>query len=433
MLLISKSNSNLLYKIETYISYNKIEVLGHGKTILTFFDYKNDGNNLNTFTRKINNHEYIFVNGELIIKKLIRKTSFLKPIKINKQLINKFLTMDIETRIINNKKVPYCICIFDGIKSFSYYLNDYNDHIEMMNIAINSILIRKYNKYKIYLHNLSNFDGIFLFKILTSLKNFHINHTKKDGKMIDIELISLTYNFKINFRDSLLMLPISLKNLAKSFQIDNKGLFPYLFVNESTTKLDYEGLTPELKYFINVSEDKYNNYSIEFKNKTWNLKNETIKYCNLDCKILYQIIEKFNYYIFDLFNLNIHNYPTLPSLAFAIYRSKYLKDFKIPLITGQIFNDIRKSYTGGSTDMYIPHGKNIYAYDVNSLYPYVMKECPVPIGNITYFEGDISKIDNNPYGFFEVEITAPNNLNIPILQTKINTGHGTRTISPLGT
>lgn len=163
------------------------------------------------------------------------------------------------------------------------------------------------------------------------------------------------------------------------------------------------------------------------------IKNESIKYCIQDCTNLYQIIDNFNYYIFDLFNLNIHNYPTLPSLAFGIYRSKYLKNYKIPLITGQIFNDIRKSYTGGSTDMYIPYGKNIFAYDVNSLYPFVMKDYPIPIGNITFFDGDISKIENNPFGFFEVEITAPDNLNIPILQTKFNTGNGTRTISPLGT
>jgi hypothetical protein len=83
--------------------------------------------------------------------------------------------------------------------------------------------------------------------------------------------------------------------------------------------------------------------------------------------------------------------------------------------------------------MYIPQGKNIYAYDVNSLYPFVMKEFSVPVGNITFFEGDITKINSNPFGFFEVEITSPDNLNIPILQTKVNTGNGIRTISPLGT
>jgi hypothetical protein len=41
-------------------------------------------------------------------------------------------------------------------------------------------------------------------------------------------------------------------------------------------------------------------------------------------------------------------------------------------LTGNIESDIRKGYTGGSTDMFIPKGKNIKCYDVNSLYPSVM-------------------------------------------------------------
>lgn len=61
-----------------------------------------------------------------------------------------------------------------------------------------------------------------------------------------------------------------------------------------------------------------------------------------------------------------------------------------------------------------------------------MKDYPIPIRNITFFEGDISKIENNPFGFFEVEITASKFLNIPILQTKFNTGNGIRTIAPIG-
>lgn len=80
-------------------------------------------------------------------------------------------------------------------------------------------------------------------------------------------------------------------------------------------------------------------------------------------------MSSFNNYIYDLFELNINKYPTITSLAFAIFRCKFLKDSKIPLITGQIFNDLRKSYTGGSVDVYKPYGTNMHVYDVNSLYP----------------------------------------------------------------
>ena len=57
--------------------------------------------------------------------------------------------------------------------------------------------------------------------------------------------------------------------------------------------------------------------------------------------------------IFNLFNINIHKYPTLPSLAFAIYRSNFMKENKIPQLTGKIANDIRSGYTGGSCEVYI--------------------------------------------------------------------------------
>jgi len=38
-----------------------------------------------------------------------------------------------------------------------------------MKAALNFILKRKYNKYKIYIHNFSYFDGIFLIKEIISI------------------------------------------------------------------------------------------------------------------------------------------------------------------------------------------------------------------------------------------------------------------------
>jgi hypothetical protein len=105
------------------------------------------------------------------------------------------------------------------------------------------------------------------------------------------------------------------------------------------------------------------------------------------------------------------------------------------MLSGQIASDIRNGYTGGAVDMYIPKplpGDKIYAYDVNSLYPYIMKECKFPIGSPTYFEKDITKFDPKAYGFFYCKIKAPDNLNHPILQTHVKTNKGLRTVAPLG-
>jgi hypothetical protein len=81
-----------------------------------------------------------------------------------------------------------------------------------------------------------------------------------------------------------------------------------------------------------------------------------------------------------------------------------------------------------------PIGANIYAYDVNSLYPFVMKAFKYPIGSPTYFEGDILKDPQliNPFGFFYVDVVTPMDLKHPILQLHHKTSHGVRTISPLG-
>jgi hypothetical protein len=85
--------------------------------------------------------------------------------------------------------------------------------------------------------------------------------------------------------------------------------------------------------------------------------------------------------------------------------------------------------------MYIPkppEGVKIYGYDVNSLYPSRMKDCLMPIGTPSYFEGDIRLISPNAFGFFYCKIIAPDNLTHPILQTRVNTNGGVRTIAPLG-
>ena len=126
------------------------------------------------------------------------------------------------------------------------------------------------------------------------------------------------------------------------------------------------------------------------------------------------------------------------------------KTSRVPILLDSIYDDIKESFTGGSVDMFIPKPDNnelVYAYDVNSLYPYAMKnEMPVAFFNkelnshyITYFEGDISIINKNPYGFLKVNVTSPENLEHPILQLKcdiktINQSETStfRTISPLG-
>lgn len=146
----------------------------------------------------------------------------------------------------------------------------------------------------------------------------------------------------------------------------------------------------------------------------------------------WKIFKEFQIKIFRRFSVDVNNYPTLSSLAFAIYRVNYLKNDTIPCISKNLYNDLKQSYTGGSVDVYKPKGDNIYRYDVNSLYPSVMAKYPSPIGKIREFSGNILDYDKDAFGFFNVKVEAPKNLKVPILQTRVKTSTGYKTVAPLG-
>lgn len=99
-----------------------------------------------------------------------------------------------------------------------------------------------------------------------------------------------------------------------------------------------------------------------------------------------------------------------------------------------MYNDIRESYTGGHVDIYHAYGENLKVYDINSLYPYSMANFDMPVGPVHYFEGDISQFDVlNNFGFYYVKVTTPEYMERPLLQTRVKTDHGYRTVAPLGT
>lgn len=174
----------------------------------------------------------------------------------------------------------------------------------------------------------------------------------------------------------------------------------------------------------------------------WSFQEESIKYCKLDCKALYELLTKFNELVFDKFSINIHTVLTLPSLAMRIYKVHYMPENAIYKLYGRIEHAIRQSYTGGPVDVYIPHNKiggyfgkyfrKLYYYDVNSLYPFVMSKSPMPFGKPTFFEGDIIKIYPKAFGFFYCQITSPDNLNHPLLLQRVRTSNGVRIIAGLG-
>nr|YP_009487206.1 hypothetical protein [Russula abietina]AWB36108.1 hypothetical protein [Russula abietina] len=427
ILFIIEGRDGFNYQIKKFNETNEIKVTKLGSTIVEFTD-KIISKNL--FSRTIGNKIFYFENNKEILFTKEIKCKFISKLKKSKNLTENFLTLDIETfKKSNGELVPFLISIYDGNKTNSFYLPDFKNVEYLVLTAINSIMIKKYNNWNIYIHNMAKFDMIFLLKYLVKLG--HTQPIIHNNRIISVELITNKINLK--FKDSYLILLASLNKLSKAFKIKNpKSQFPIFFLTENN--LEYEGIVPDIKFFKNITFEEYNKYKNSFNN-LWNLKKESIKYCEIDCISLHQVISNFSILIYDLFQKDMHKYATLPSLAFAIYRTKFMKEENIPQITGKIEENIRSGYTGGAVDMYIPESKpnkKIFCYDVNSLYPSVMESQDMPIGNPVYFKGDITKIYKNSFGFFYCKITSPENINHPIIQKRHKINGLTSTISPIG-
>lgn len=117
------------------------------------------------------------------------KAKYFTALKICKSLSNKFITMDLETKIIIGHLEPYCVSIFDGKISYSFYITYFNSSEHMLESSIKFILKRKYNKHKIYLHNFSYFDGVFLMKIIRNIVSSNrIKPVIRDGCIINLRV-----------------------------------------------------------------------------------------------------------------------------------------------------------------------------------------------------------------------------------------------------
>jgi hypothetical protein len=436
-------NTNKVYQIDISLDglTNYVSVLGGAD--LKWIDTKlSEG-----FKREISKSTIYFVDGIIILRKQQLSAKPFRKTIVDKNITNNFITMDIETIVKNNSITPYLICAFNGSKYITSYANILLDQKELFSRFINELLImNNTNKLIVYAHNLSGFDGIFLLKHLFSFGK--VEPLLFNGRLISIKVkINLVGHTDktIEFKDSFLLLPLSLRVLCKAFNVViPKGHFPFKLAN-----IFYTGILPAFEYWTGLDLNTYNNLLSSAEdaknlNKTWSFKDEAIKYCKLDCKCLHEILTTFNLLIFKEFKIDIHKVLTLPANAMKIFKSNFMKENTIYQLLGKIDETIRESYTGGAVDVYKPHNKiseiysrvkvykKLFYYDVNSLYPTVMANQLMPIGKPTFFDGDITKIESNPFGFFYCKITSPVNLNHPILQRRIKTGEGIRTIAGNG-
>lgn len=197
---------------------------------------------------------------------------------------------------------------------------------------------------------------------------------------------------KIIFRDSSALFPFGLDKITKSFGVTHKK-----------KKFDFSTwdgtLTPELE-----------------------------EYLMYDCIGLHEALTA--YFNWPMIK-KAGSATTMASQSLKVFRTFLYQTLKTPPKAVDEF--VRSSYFGGRTEIFKPKYKNktktLKCYDVNSLYPTVMKNNIFP-GN---FKRWSNKYEPDSLGFYDATVIVPKNMKVPPLPTVQSLGISDKLIFPTGT
>lgn len=308
-----------------------------------------------------------------------------KPKDQNK--MNSVYFADFETVSYKGKQFVSCYSIVssDGLKIL-YQVIEYDENnlqdksYELVKEFIDIIMDISKDK-MVYFHNFVKFDMYFILEVLTKdYSHINVDLMSRDKIIYSITLENKNNGAKTQIKDTFLMLSMSLLKLSIFYGVKKKEDF-----NHDNVYKDYD--------------------NSDFKDRI-------IRYCISDSKCLRNIFIKFRDEIYDLFGVDCLHSLTMSSLSLKIYRTRYydskIQQICIPNESKDRF--VRNGYYGGVVELYKPHLINGWHYDVNALYPSVMKDNYYPTGEGTYIDKNLLKdicIDSF-FGFLEVEVISTN-------------------------
>jgi hypothetical protein len=108
------------------------------------------------------------------------------------------------------------------------------------------------------------------------------------------------------------------------------------------------------------------------------------KYLEGDVKATWEVVLKLAALAWDEFKVNFHQSLTAPSIAKKVWARNYNQLELVANIDPSSWVDhlIRSAYYGGVQEVLAPYIKDGHEFDVNSEYPYCMKQL-MPAGNPT--------------------------------------------------
>lgn len=380
----------------------------------------------------------------------------LRPITGDGQLKEvKFLTVDIEA----SKWINFtCIGYYDGVKdNFKYFSNLKVFTKSIMNYCGENEIG------SVFAHNGGKYDFNFL------LQSFLFDHSVIVSDIIPrgSGLLCFTVQerepthlhngegFKVTFRDSLALLPFGLAKLAKAFKVKVlKGNIDYDFIDEIWNEKGYINKVksdPERYKILDARKKTFTYFHTE-QNVEHHLysKQDLIDYLRDDLISLWQCLDTF--FSWPLVQASGICFTTA-SQAVKIWQTFIKKPIHKLAGTSDLF--IRKGYFGGRVEVFncifdseyniklnkdgfskealnilkTQKGKTLNYYDVNSLYPYVMRDNDYP----NRCRGWTYRYDTEVLGFWECTVKVRKDMHFPPLGVKHDIDGTEKLIFPTGT
>ena len=289
-----------------------------------------------------------------------------------------FLFYDIETLVDEDKifipvllcyelTCSFCItdqkekCLCPPTRSGSFYYNGDKDEsigkrfVELLEQFDN---LKNVHKVIIYAHNGHSFDNVLILADIFS--RAQVSVFSKTGCKIS----RLKIGKKIEFADSFKLFRGSLRSLAKSLGTETcKSFFPYRFLEFDNLNKICDNWPSKDYYDIDPADIAEFNLYYQSTPK-FDVKEELIIYCFKDVTVLKQIFEKYYLSILNMFDFDLSNCSIAASLAFSVFKRKFLHKNEIPLITDANFRKYSNmsirclEYISYKTSKKIYHARN---------------------------------------------------------------------------
>lgn len=227
------------------------------------------------------------------------------------------------------------------------------------------ILQKKYASYRWFAHFGGRYDMNFIFDRVRERGNCNVEFYCSGSMVIRMKIRHGAYLAYLC--DSFRLLPAGLRDLTIAFNVEHK-------------KTNYD--------FGNMAFGR-----------------ELLEYNEQDCRGLYEVLYNF----FEQTGIRSETFATH---ALRYWRREFLQR-TIWKPHDNITDFIRRSLFGGHVEVFKRNSPHLYAFDVNSMYPYVM-QFPVPVDYIAESRRFIDSL----YGFVEAVVTVPE-MYIPPLPVKL--------------